>query len=66
MIQTWTFYIYAQNSSGKTLRKVVVLNEAEESLALRKYYCKHNQRIWINSGIVLLKVEFCPIILTRK
>lgn len=65
-IQTWTFYVYAQNSSGETLREVVVLNEAEESLAFRKYCCKHNQRVWINSGIMLLKVKFFPIILTRK
>lgn len=46
---------------AKTLKKVMVVSETKEDLGLRKYYGKHNQNMWMTSGIMPLKV-----ILTKK
>lgn len=51
---------------GKTLRKVTVMSETKEGLALREYCGKHNQNMWITNGIMPLKVELHPVILTGK
>lgn len=51
---------------GKTLRKVMVVSETKDDLGLRKYCGKHNQNMWITNGIMPLKVELHPVILTKK
>lgn len=64
VIQNKTFM--HKDSLEETLRKVVLLTETKEALAFRRYCCKHNQKVWVNNGIVQLKVELHPVILMRK
>lgn len=46
--------------------KVVVLTETKVGPEFRRYCCKHNQKVWINNGIMPLQVEFHPFALARK